>query len=122
MEISDEKQSRVRSGSAEEPSPKPTAGTLARTDLATPETQFTPFGDDDPYRPERSLALSREIDSFFAPMGGRGVGYGDVDAAQLTRLSKDAEERSRWPETTQDGFRGLLRLGRPTPPRSARIL
>lgn len=91
-------------------------------DVATPEPPPEPFSEDDPQRADRVSALRGQEDFFLSQVGYSLGGLDGSTGAELRTFRSNATERQRWPEAAADGFSGLLRLGRPVPPRSQRIL
>lgn len=80
------------------------------------------YDHDDALRAERLAAVDGEASGFLSPVGVRPTGYEQLTPAQLRAVHRDVEEREGWSETQADVFRGILRLGKPVPRRSGRIL
>ena len=91
-------------------------------DLAPEKKRPSPFSEFDPFRAVRISDLAGETDSFLATVSKKQTGIEGLDEDKLRSLQADAEERSRWSETRQDAFRGIIRLGAAVPPRDRRIL
>lgn len=92
------------------------------TDVEAKEVEYEHFSNDDPFGPARISALRSETEELLAPLQTEPVGFDGATEAELRDFQEDAVQRSKWSQTRQDGFLGLLRLGRPTPPRSQRVL
>lgn len=92
------------------------------TDLASQDKPVEYFSDDDEFSASRFAALSSETTGLLQQVQLKPDGLKDATPEQLRNLYQDAEERQGWSQARQDGFIGLLRLGRPTPPRAARVL
>lgn len=92
------------------------------TVLETRKVEPEPFSDDDPYRSTRIASIRSETDELLSEVQGLSVGLEGSSKRQLERIQQDVVERSGWSEARSDGFIGILRLGRKTPPRGARVL
>lgn len=92
------------------------------TDLQTRDRQAAPFSEFDPFRADRTRQVISETDEFLGQINAQPNGFERASETDLQKLSEDAFERSKWSETRSDAFLGVLRLGRPVPPRSKRIL
>ena len=92
------------------------------TDMESKEQQYEHFSDDDPFGAVRITALRSETAELLEPLQIEADGFERATSEQLRNLQQDAVERAKWTKTRQDGFTAILRLGRPTPPRSKRVL
>lgn len=81
-----------------------------------------PYSDADPYRTTRIAALRSETAELLEQVQIQPDGFERVTEQQLRSIHEDAYERKKWSKTRQDGFIGILRLGRQTPARSKRLL
>lgn len=91
-------------------------------ELETSRFEYEHFSDADPYGADRISALRSETAELFKHVQAEPAGFENATGEQLRNLQSDAIERSKWRETRQDGFIGILRLGRRTPSRAKRIL
>lgn len=92
------------------------------TDLETRNEQPELFSSEDEFRSPRTDALHSEASELLDQVQARATGIEGCTPEQLRNIHADARERERWSETRKDGFVGILRLGRKSPPRSKRIL
>ena len=99
-----------------------TPGSNGSIDLETPQQQPAPFSEFDPFRASRISTLRSETQAFSELVGKEITGFEDATPDELQQFYKDAEERAGWPKARQDAFKGFVRLGFGTPPRSKRIL
>ena len=90
--------------------------------VETREQPIEPFSNDDPFRTDRINQARSEASALLKHVQAEPVGFQGSNDKQLVRVYKDAEERATWSKARQDGFIGILRLGRPVPRRSERIL
>lgn len=90
--------------------------------VASEDVQFERFSSDDPQRAERIAAVDGEAGSFLSELGFRMRRPENLDPEQWRRFHRDARERESWNQASSDVFKGILRLGHATPPRSRRIL
>lgn len=81
-----------------------------------------PFTDADPFIATRITETTGQVSSLLEPLSFEAVGFENLTNEQYRHLSEDAIERAKWPKAIQDEFEGFLRLGRPLPPRSKRVL
>lgn len=100
------------SGSTDTPSPG----------VETEELEFKPFSDADPFRAARVGALVDETADLLGEVQVEPVGFGRATDDELASFYEDAVERAKWSKARQDGLLGVLRLGRPVPRRSQRVL
>ena len=91
-------------------------------ELESKEVEFEPFSDDDPYGAARISSLFSETSQFLDSIQAKPVGFETATQQQLRSFQEDAVQRAKWSQARQDVFIGFLRLGRPIPPRSKRIL
>lgn len=94
----------------------------ASADLESPQQQIEPFTDADPFRAARTRETIGETESILAEVQSKAVGFNDLADFELANLYKDATERAKWEPARQDAFIGILRLGKPVPPRAKRVL
>ena len=97
---------------------KPTGSTKLETTQQSPP----PFSEYDPFRASRIDTLDSETKGFLNSLSLSATGIEKCNEDQLRALQEDAQERSRWSQTRQDAFNGILRLGAAIPPRDNRIL
>ena len=92
------------------------------TDVESKGQQFEPFAADDPWRTTRTREVVSETKRLLEQIQTEPIGFENATPKQLRSFQQNATERASWSQARQDGFIGLLRLGRPVPPRSKRIL
>jgi len=97
-------------------------GTDRTSDMAPEVVDIVPFSENDPFRATRISETVGQTASLLSEVQMEASGFQGATTEQFAALSRDAEERASWSQTRQDGFVGLLRLGKSTPPRSKRIL
>lgn len=122
MEAPNESDTRTRNESPETDTGETSGRNVTRNDLETSNVEPSPFSELDPYRPARITSLRGETDEFLQEIQLEAVGFSGSNDEQLRHFLKDAEERAGWSQTRQDAFRSILRLGKPIPRRSSRIL
>lgn len=86
------------------------------------EPQIEPYSDDDPLRSTRINSLASETAGLLDKVQAQPTGFERATGEELRNIHEDAIERSKWSTSRQDGFTGILRLGRPVPPRARRVL
>jgi len=98
------------------------SGANRTSDMAPEVVDIVPFSENDPFRATRISETVGETASLLSEVQMEASGFQGATPEQFAALSRDAAERASWSQTRQDGFIGLLRLGKPTPSRSQRIL
>ena len=91
-------------------------------ELESIDREPEPFSDDDPFRAARIGEVVGETSGLLSEVQVQGAGFEGLTNREYADLHKNAAERKRWPEARQDGFISILRLGKPVPPRSKRVL
>jgi len=122
METSSESNPQPGNENAEGSNQQFQPGTNRTSDMAAQVVDIVPFSENDPFRATRISETVGETASLLSEVQMEATGFQGATTEQLAALSKDAEERASWSQARQDGFVGLLRLGKPTPARSQRIL
>jgi len=92
------------------------------SDVASKELSVERFSESDPQRSARIAEVDGEASSFLSGLGYRMLRPEDMDTGEWRRLQRYGAEREGWNETTSNVFKGILRLGLRTPPRSKRVL
>lgn len=92
------------------------------TNVASKELSVERFSESDPQRSRRIAEVDGEAGAFLSDLGYRMQRPEDLDATEWRRLQRDVAERQGWNEATSNVFKGILRLGVSTPPRSKRVL
>lgn len=92
------------------------------SDMESERREPEPFAVDDPLSAVRLDTLTGETAGLLSEIQTEPVGFDGADRHELAKLYEDAQERQNWSQARQDGFRAILRLAKPIPPRANRVL
>ena len=95
---------------------------VGSVDMATNDSEIQPFSEHDPFRTARIDTIDSQTRAFLQGLQVEPAGLEAADDDQLKQFYQDVKEREGWSEARTEAFQGVLRLARPVPPRSKRIL
>lgn len=122
MASQNESDQKYRDGEVKESNGENDANTNSGTGVQTQQQQAAPFSEFDPFRSTRIDTLRSEADQLLESLQVRVDGIEDATETELRNLHKNVSEYQGWSQTRKDAFTSVLRLGKPTPTRSNRIL